>query len=433
MTSPAQLLQELENLSHTARIERMVAFGKAAITDQQVRNTISALEQDTSSYYSRYLALYTCFGSRDGAHVVRAISDASRLVRGLALSLAGPICEDGELVATLEKLIFPERTVILRHLFKLKRYFPIDTFLEKLAAQVQPRDMLYKLLAFGSEALIERYQETLLASAGQVAWNRLARLHPQLTLNQLQKEADSRQQLDSRLLWLVNGVLSRLAKKLPDETLALVRSLVRHIPLSSLFMQPLALARPVELADLLLTSGSKATFSLAPRAYRLGTERLLQLLKYQPEVIGHWQSWFSRLTPAERATLFETVRFSWQNSEGIIALELIALLPAALRHEEGRRHLGLAALATRPQQRLPYASFLPWEEARTVLDPFVRNPDPELRIVALSAVVYAVRYERSQLAELLRLVRARRNEQDPVRYAMLRGLAALPPGMWQAV
>jgi hypothetical protein len=433
MITPEQLLQELESLSHSARIQRMVALGReAATTDPALKNTIAALEQDTSSYYPRYLALYSCFGSRDGTHVLRALTDASRLVRALALSLVGQVCQDSEVVSALEKSDLRQRRALLRHLLKLKRQSPIDTFLEKLAAEAQPRDMLDKLLPFGSEELISRYQAKFLNAAGGVAWAKLARLHPAMALRLLREEADSRQQFDPRLLWLVQNVLPTLAKKLPEETLGLVRSLVRYIPLARLFMQPLALARPVELADLVLTSDSKATFNLAPRADRLGTERFLKLLKHQPEVLGYWQSWFRRLTPAERATLFETLRFGWQNAEGIIPVELVALLPAALRQEEGRRQLGLVALATRPQQRLPYASFLPWEETRSMLDPFIRNPEPELRIAALSALVYGVRYERSRLPELLGLVRARRNEQDPVRGAMLRGLAALPSGMWQA-
>jgi hypothetical protein len=226
------------------------------------------------------------------------------------------VCSDAELLEALEGLAFPQRKVLLRRLFKLKRQLPIDTFLEKLASQAQSRDRLEQLLPFGSEELVSRYQETILAQGGQVSWNRLARLHSRLALTQLQKEADTCQQFDRRLLWLVNGVLPTLAKELPDETLDLVRSLVRHIPLSSLFMQPLALARPVELSELLLTSGSKATFNLAPKAGELGTERLLNLIKYQSEVIGSWQSWFERLTPAERSTIFETLRYAGKTVKG---------------------------------------------------------------------------------------------------------------------
>ena len=89
-------------------------------------------------------------------------------------------------------------------------------------------------------------------------------------------------------------------------------------------------------------------------------------------------------------------------------------------------------LLTRPLERLPYAAFLPWTEALAAVDTDLRNPDAERRAAALSALAGAVRYDRSQAATYLALVRARRNEQDPVRAAMLWGLAELPPSLWRS-
>src|SRR5262249_18295626 len=102
------------------------------------------------------------------------------------------------------------------------------------------------------------------------------------------------------------------------------------------------------------------------------------------------------------------------------------------RELEGRRHLQLPALATRPVVRLAYAAFVTWEEARRAVDPFLNHPEAELRSAALQALTGAVRFERSRLGELLALLRGRRHEPDPVRSAMFRGLAELPPGIWKA-
>src|SRR5262249_57237314 len=87
--------------------------------------------------------------------------------------------------------------------------------------------------------------------------------------------------------------------------------------------------------------------------------------------------------------------------------------------------------ATRPEQRLPYAAFLPWEEALAILDPWLKHPEGELRGLSLQTLAGVVRYERQRLADLLALVRARKHEQDPVRCRMLAGLADLPPGAWR--
>ncbi len=138
------------------------------------------------------------------------------------------------------------------------------------------------------------------------------------------------------------------------------------------------------------------------------------------------------LSPPLREALYHQAGRGWRNNDDCISSAIVALLPRPVREAEGRRHLALPALATRPAARLPYAALLPWDEARAVLEPFIANPDAGLRATAISALVAAARYHRDRLPELLAFLRARKNEQDPVRLAMLQGIASLPPGRWQA-
>ncbi len=72
--SAADLLHELEPLTHDARIRRMVELGRAAAAhDPAVAATLEALSR--GGVHERMLALHACHGSRDGAHAVRAASD----------------------------------------------------------------------------------------------------------------------------------------------------------------------------------------------------------------------------------------------------------------------------------------------------------------------------------------------------------------------
>ena len=66
------LLRELETLAHAARVRRMVALGQAARSDSRSAGVIAALEQ--GDVYARSLALYTCYGSGDGAYIAGAAS-----------------------------------------------------------------------------------------------------------------------------------------------------------------------------------------------------------------------------------------------------------------------------------------------------------------------------------------------------------------------
>lgn len=150
-----------------------------------------------------------------------------------------------------------------------------------------------------------------------------------------------------------------------------------------------------------------------------------------PEAHDSVQRRLRFLRPDVRVALFATFGAGWRDSLGCVAVETLRELPAPLRMPEARRHLALPSLATRTAQRLRYAGLLSWDEARPLLAPYLGSPDPDLRIVALPALTATVQYERERAGELLSLLRVRRNEQDPVRRAMLSGLAGLSPGTWR--
>ena len=122
----------------------------------------------------------------------------------------------------------------------------------------------------------------------------------------------------------------------------------------------------------------------------------------------------------------------------MIALATVVQLPASLAEREGRRHLTqVTALQTRPQQRLPYARFLPWDEALAGLKPYIGHPRAMCAVGSGSADrarrPHPDAERRTALViEALRLVKARKNEQDPVRLALLQALVAWPRWAWSA-
>ncbi len=112
--TPSQLLKELEPLTHDGRVRRMVEVGRLASTDSSGADTLDSLERGT--FYERRLALVSCFGSRDGSRVLRAIDDASRHIRGLARRLVPLACDDRGTIQALDALRSRERRALCKHL-----------------------------------------------------------------------------------------------------------------------------------------------------------------------------------------------------------------------------------------------------------------------------------------------------------------------------
>ncbi|MBV9258741.1 MAG: hypothetical protein JO215_12055 [Ktedonobacteraceae bacterium] len=426
--TPSQMLQTLEPLKHNTRVGRVIELGYQVGKETNAASIIADWEQ--GNYYERWLALYSCFGSRNSEHVLRALSDPSRTIRALACKLCVFLCDDVQLQKALALIPARQQTTILRALYKRRRFAPIDTFLHTLAAQGD-NTRLPKLLGFASVSVVSQYIEQAVQYAIDSDLRRLALLHPDILLPLLLSQAQAATELDLALTWRVNTVLPVLSETHPDQMLAIVIALVRHTPLTNLQLQPLVAKRPNEIADLLLTLNDKASLNFSRSIRKLDFDHILALIERQGSTLYDRNWWFRRIPPEQRAVIYERYAKGWYGADTCLSEGIVAALPRELRYQEARRHLGLPALATRPHQRLPYAAYLPWDEASSILMPFIQNPDPELRALALKTLMGVVRFHRDRLSEALALVHARRNEQDPVRCAMLTGLAELPPGAWQ--
>ncbi len=425
--NPAQMLQELEPMSHNARVGRVIELGHQASAGTNAASIIAAWER--GDYYERWLALYSCFGSRDGEHVLRAFADPSSTIRGLAWKLSAFLCDDVQLQRALALMPARQQAIVLRKLYKRQRLAPIDTFLHALATREEMTRLL-SLLSFGSAPVVAQYIEQALQYAAISDLRRLANLHPDILLPLLQKQVEATTELEPGLIWRINAVLPIFAETHPDEMLALVTTISRHTPLARLQLQPLVAKHPNELADLLLGLGDRAYLNFTSSIQKLDLEHILRLMERSDRMLSQPEWWFRRLPVEQRAVIYERYARGWYNAEGCLPLSLVAALPGEQRYQEARRHMLLPALVTRPLQRLPYATYLPWDEAFTTLTPFIKNPDPELRALALKTLMGVVRFHRDKLSDALTMVHARRNEQDPVRNAMLTGLADLPPGAW---
>ena len=429
MTIPA-LLADLDTIPYENRVKRMVALGQQARTDAAATGLLRGLAAATG-FYERQLALLACYGSGDGAHVLAGLADQSELLRGLAISLVANTCTDTQVHVAFGSLTRKAQPKLLRNLRQRGRLVAVDALLAGLAASADERLALF--LHLGTAAMVEQHVATVLPRWGVDDWTRMAKYHPDIAVAQLLAQQRAQTAPDARLLYHVNCVLPALAEHRPNHALTLVRGLLRHESPARISLQCVAERRPNEIVDLLLAHEDRAAgrLHLSRLAPRLTESRLLAVLQYRPTLVANPAGWLHRVPAAVRRAAFGVAGNAWRNNDGVVALPIVALLPRELREAEARRHLALPALATRPAQRLPYATLLPWDEAQAVLTPFVRSPDADLRTVALAAQIAVARYHRAQLPVALALVRARTNEQDPVRQAMLTALAGLPPSRWQ--
>lgn len=407
----------------------MVELGRTAITDSQLATTLTTLEQ--GGFYERFLAIHACSGNRDGAHVLRSLTDPSRIIRGLAINLTTLVCDEEQLRQALTLVPRDGRRALLWKLHHHDSQGIIDEFLAQLVQTDDPQ--VRELLPHGSLALVRQHIARLQATLRLADWRRLARHHPIIACELLQARAATTTRLDLQLVAWANGILPILAQKQPDSGVMLVEALAHSIPLNRLNLHALLLQRPIAIADLALQHADIGDMQFYYVVHKLDYEHLRALQEKYPDLISlsrtrHWKKLF---TVEERANLSLEFFAFLRDERTCLPLEILELVPRAQRAEEARRCLGLPILAARPEERLSYAAFLPWDEAYEILEPFLHDPGETLRMLAIQTLTRVVRYEHARLPEVLAIIQTHLHEPDPARETMLRSLATLPRNIWR--
>ena len=372
-------------------------------------------------------------------------SDASRLTRNLALTLAIEICDAAQLETIFAPLNDKSRRHLLVALIRKNRRAQADALIEGARARGENWKLL---LSLGSQSLVERYFDEAFADANANDWTRLARAHPRFALEKLTQRARQLSAPDDNLRLQANAALAVAAHRAPDEALGLVRAMMAHEPLARLEIAPLLNYRPLQVAQLILEN-DEAPESRAPvqtqwgylqtpsrrldfarLAPHLPLEITLELARRRPDALSGLERKLKPLEPAARGQLFAQIGRSWRDADGQIAAEIVALLPPPARENEARRNLALPSLGAQPISWLPYSALLPFEEMRALVEPFIGDPDPDLRAAAWPALIGNTRFYCARTDEVLTMLEARRNEQDPIRAAIFLALSQLPPSRW---
>ena len=423
-----KLINSLESLTYRDRILEIIKLGRKEATEPDVITLFDNLQQ--GNYCERLLALYSSYGSYNEQRVLTAISDSSRSIRNKAIDLVTVVGSDEAVLMAVDRISYRQRRVLFKYLKKRKRQLAIDRCLQKLISSQASK--LAELLIYGTDKSVENNLAIVLERAGVNEWRNLAKLHPQLALNTLYAYAAKSTGKDWRFVWYCNAVISKVAELYPDPALTLIRNLIQHPSFSYLNFQQLVYYRPIEVAQLILQLEDKSKINLNNVVHKLPQDILIELINKQPQTVNNHSFWLPKLKPERRREIYQQCNLGWRDKDGCLSVELIKLFPCKIRVREAKHHLDLSVLKPRPQQRLAYAAFLPWDETWKTLQPYLKNPDADLRILALKTIINATKYHRSRLPELLKIVKQRKNEQDPVRNAMLYGLANLPPSVWRS-
>jgi HEAT repeat protein len=434
--STSAILERCENFTYAERKKYLVDYGRQSKTNLEIKQSIETLL--TGPLYQQFLALETCHGSLDVDVAVRALSISSRLLTKRSIAVLLLFGTDSEILQTINSLPLHLQIRTIRRLRTLRRRRRrpqvIDRFLEGLKEYPERTKAFMRLLPYGSRAFVDRYLSAVIEQLGMTDWDRLATFHPDVVGDVLHAWALRSKDEDPDLLRVANQTIVQWAAFEDNSEIALdlVKVMQNSTSLDKLSLSELVRRRPRQVVELILGSEEKVQIASqldSSTLRRLSVQQLLALLaRYKNAVV---ESDFQYLTAEQRHAVFPLLRDSWSSDDGAIRADIIGLLPSDLRVSEARRHIKLHIFEEKPSDRIPYISLLPWEEAMEAQALFLRSKEADIRSTALQWQLEAVKYDSGHLPDALQVVIRRKNEQSPVRDAMLKGLSEIPGGRWK--
>jgi hypothetical protein len=427
----SKFLNEIEDLDYCARIKKIIELGSNSISAntkvaQQARQIIEQLEQ--GHFYERHLALVSCASSRDVDRIKRFCQDCSSQLRRLAAILAVNICDDAFVHELLLSLKLKLRRLLLKRLWRARRFELIDKFINSLAERSEADFKV--LLYFASPSVLQKHLPMVEDQMTPADVERFAYQHPDLCLDYLANTARKCKREDPRLLGLFWGGSKWLAELRPDRFLEIFELMSTLYPVSRLPYAILMSKRPEQLFKLFLKHADFAAINFSKVMPKLSEETLLLALNNR-QFSSNLQTQLRKLSPALRQKAFEICVAAWRNHDGAVSPFTLEQLPPPTRQSEARKHILLPNLAARVNERLNYIRLLDWESLKSEAAVYINTPDPLTRGQGLFSLVYGIKFNRNFLAEALETLQKKKNEADPVREQFLSALSLIPPSTFK--
>jgi hypothetical protein len=426
--TPDNLVRELDRLDHRERLAALIQHGRGLAADE-VSALCRALMQ--GDVHRRRLALQLAQLRGELAVIERALDDSSLSVRSLAAKLFGR--EAPAIPASVvDRLDAVSLKVLLRELVRRRRTAIAEGLIEGLLARERLGEAA-SLLSVCESSSIAKWLDA--AAWPDAIWLRLAKHRPALLVARIEVlfgsgrvdlvwrrfDASVWAQLAQREPATVAGWIDRHAEAeaLPNNLQSALRHLVRWSPA---WMVGTLARRVAWVAQHGLPQG------LAARAHLVDDATLAPLCRglarTAPPLLGRL---IARLPYSRRAIAFAAAIESLELAHIEWPTTLLLVLPTAVRDREAARMLGLVRAQTNGSWRRELLGLRDIEFARPELEREGRSAQATDRAEAHAALIRSTARSRVGMPETLAWLRSRvRNEQDPVRLAVLMALAEAP-------
>lgn len=436
-----RLLAALDPLPYPRRARRIALWAQ----ERAAAGELSAVLAELSGRgaYEHGVAALAAGVGRDIRWLQDRLADPDPLVRSRAMAAVrqGSVPDDA-VVAALEDASTVVRRALTRAVVAGRRTALADALIRPLREHWGDAEAA-RLLPACSAGTVAELLPGLFYTI--VQWTKLARRHSSALLDEAERRLNARSEDNRVVWWSLHGAVAEAAvESAPDRVLDLLERLCPGALPEQIHRRlgQLAAADPEATVRLLLAPGRTDADLL-----RLRPPVLRTLIRHRPPGFDDFAQALARnndralvrllklMPPSERSACYDTAMRGRPTRFASLSDALLGVLPRDRRHAEARR---MAAQAREYggswQLVLSAVSFLPVAEAREELLAATRRSEAMDRAFAYPLLVRnaALTRDPSAVTELLAGLQRLRNEQEPVRAAALKAIAAIRPALFAA-
>jgi len=434
-----RVLKKLDTLGYSDRMKQIAQLGLQH-SDQAGYSALLITLLDSGTAYEAHLALTGASVTNDVNVVLLALKHPKAGVRGRAAGLLPTVVADPEYSIETEiiSMSYHCRRQLLRSIVNYHRQDWAERLLPFVLVRWGAQEAALLLSVCGEETVRGRLPELGYALRN---WRVITKRFPDLVAAYLEHELQNTTHRGRNSVW---WTLSSAVEKLSESRPAIVLELaLKYGPFESI--------HPVikQQLGVLIQTSPESVFELltreATRGYLLEqgvpagvlkkrkwftTAQWTTLVTLLIDEPMHLAKVLDTLAPSSREAIFDKAYKENERRTRIFPTPLLDVLPHQLRDKEATRMLELRDIRDDREQTLEITARRLIIHAREKLEQAVQVSSADERAVAYGRLIRSTAISRRGMDETLRFLTRVKNDQDPVRWAVMSELSNCPVPMF---